>query len=89
MLLNNPDRLRELNRARRKWSLRRLLLEDTPPGRAVLFSQARKSLKRKTGGHDPAPLKILDILQETRCLPLAKGLQKEAKALGRLITTAE
>jgi len=88
-LLRTPEQLRKFNRCRNKWSLRGLLLEHTPPGRALLFSQARKAVLRKTGGHYPAPLKILEILQKTRSLPIADGLRIEARGLGELIATKE
>ena len=44
---------------------------------------------RKTGGHYPAPLKILEILQQTRSMPIADGLRIEARSLGELLATKE
>jgi len=88
-LLKTPNELHKLVKARNKRSVRRLFLEKTPPGRAILFSQSRKSILHKTAGHYPAPLKILDTIQQIRKLSLTKGLQIEAKALGQLTTTSE
>jgi 3-hydroxyacyl-CoA dehydrogenase / enoyl-CoA hydratase / 3-hydroxybutyryl-CoA epimerase len=88
-LLLNSEQLRKFNRRRNMWSLRGFLLEHTPPGRALIFSQARKAVLRKTGSHYPAPLKILEILQQTRSLPIADGLRIEARSLGELIVTKE
>lgn len=64
-----------------------LLLEKTAVGRKVIFSQARKMVLSKTGGHYPAPLKAIDVIQKTYGMSLKKGLQVEAKALGELIVT--
>ncbi len=66
---------------------RTLLLEKNPIGRALLFKQARQQLLKKTGGHYPAPLRALEVLETTYGLPLAAGLELEADALGELIVT--
>ncbi len=42
------------------------LLEGNPLGRSVLFSQARKSVLARTGGHYPAPLAAIEVLE--RCV---------------------
>ena len=52
--------------ARRKPKNRDRLLEGNPVGRALLFSQARKRVVARTGGHYPAPLAILDIVENGR-----------------------
>jgi len=64
-----------------------LVLEKTPFGRNLIFSQARKNVLKKTGGHYPAPLAALDVIKKTYGMPLEKGLEVEAKALGKLIAT--
>ncbi|MEO5988752.1 MAG: 3-hydroxyacyl-CoA dehydrogenase NAD-binding domain-containing protein [Candidatus Eisenbacteria bacterium] len=42
------------------------LLEGNPLGRRILFSQARKSVLARTGGHYPAPLAAIEVLE--RCV---------------------
>ena len=42
------------------------LLEGNPVGRGVVFSQARKGVMAKTGGHYPAPLAAIEVLE--RCV---------------------
>ncbi|TVP49113.1 MAG: hypothetical protein EA350_02460 [Gemmatimonadales bacterium] len=62
-------------------------LEDTAPGRALVLRQARKTVMERTGGHYPAPLKILDVVRESVGLPVEEALEIEAKALGELMAT--
>ncbi len=64
-----------------------LALEKTPFGRNLIFSQAKKNVLKKTGGHYPAPLLALEVVRKTYGMPLEKGLDEEAKALGKLIAT--
>ena len=52
--------------ARKKPTIRDWLLEGNPVGRAILFSQARKRVLVRTGGHYPAPLAILEIVENGR-----------------------
>ncbi len=66
-----------------------LVLEKNPLGRKLLFSQARKTVLKKTGGNYPAPLKALEVIRKTRGKSLKKGLETEAKALAELIVTPE
>jgi len=63
------------------------LLEKTPAGRNIIFSQAKKNVLAKSGGHYPAPLLALETVQKTFGMPLQKGLEIEARALGKLIVT--
>lgn len=42
------------------------LLDGNPLGRNLVFSQARKGVMAKTGGHYPAPLAAIDVLE--RCV---------------------
>ncbi len=63
------------------------LLENTPVGRKVLFSQARKQTLAKTRGNYPAAEAILDVLQATASTSLKVGLEKEAEAFGKLVMT--
>ena len=52
--------------ARRRRAFGDRLLEGNPLGRAVLFSQARKRVLARSGGHYPAPLAILDVVESGR-----------------------
>jgi 3-hydroxyacyl-CoA dehydrogenase / enoyl-CoA hydratase / 3-hydroxybutyryl-CoA epimerase len=68
-------------------SLATRALEDTAPGRALVLRQARKSVLEKTGGHYPAPLRILEVLRDTLGRPVEEALEVEAQALGELLVS--
>ncbi|MEN8375283.1 MAG: 3-hydroxyacyl-CoA dehydrogenase NAD-binding domain-containing protein [Gemmatimonadota bacterium] len=63
------------------------LLEDTAPGRRLILREARKRVLKESGGHYPAPLKILDTIRRTLPLPLDRAFEIEARALGELVAT--
>ncbi|MEO3679724.1 fatty acid oxidation complex subunit alpha FadJ [Rheinheimera sp. FR7-31] len=65
------------------------VLERTPFGRNILFSQARKQTLSKTQGNYPAPLKILDVIKTGVDSGIQAGLAAEAKAFGELCMTKE
>ncbi|HEY0924596.1 fatty acid oxidation complex subunit alpha FadJ [Rheinheimera pacifica] len=65
------------------------VLERTPFGRNILFSQARKQTLQKTQGNYPAPLKILDVIKTGVDSGMLAGLAAEAKAFGELCMTKE
>jgi len=50
-------------RPKKNWMSR--LLEDTPPGRSIVFGKAKKDVIEKTKGQYPAPLQILKLLSKT------------------------
>ena len=52
--------------------------------RPVIFSQARRSVLAKTGGHYPAPLEAIELIRRGTATTLEEGLKLEAKAFGRL-----
>ena len=58
------------------------VLERTPFGRNIVFSQARKQTLKKTQGNYPAPLKILDVIKTGVDNGMQAGLAAEAKAFG-------
>lgn len=60
-------------------------LEGNPLGRSVLFKQARKALRKKTGGHYPAPERIVDVLESFASDGFEASKEKEAKAFGELL----
>ena len=56
--------------------------EATPPGRRFIFSKARKTVLEQTGGHYPAPLEALEVIEEGFGKPVAAGLEAEARHIG-------
>ena len=65
----------------------RAALEGNPLGRRLLFSEARKQLLKKSGGHYPAPERALDVVREGLERGLEAGQRAEARAFGELLTT--
>ncbi len=57
-------------------------LEATPMGRRVIFSKAREGVLKQTGGHYPAPLEALEVVEEAYGKPVAAGLEVEARHIG-------
>jgi 3-hydroxyacyl-CoA dehydrogenase/enoyl-CoA hydratase/3-hydroxybutyryl-CoA epimerase len=55
--------------------------------RPLIFSKARSSVLKKTGGHYPAPLEAIEVVRKGTATTLAEGLKLEAAAFGRLATT--
>ena len=74
-------------RKKKSGGWRRMFLEKIPIGRRFLFRNARQQLLKKTGGHYPAPLKALEIIEEGLALSMKAGLELEANALGEMIVT--
>ena len=74
----------------RPWSrrLRRALLEKNPIGRSLVFRQAARSVRARTGGLYPAPLVAIDTVRRGLKLPLNEALQLEADQVGQLIVSA-
>jgi 3-hydroxyacyl-CoA dehydrogenase / enoyl-CoA hydratase / 3-hydroxybutyryl-CoA epimerase len=57
--------------------------------RPFIFSRAKSSVMAKTGGHYPAPLAALDVVERGTAASLAEGLALEAREFGRLSVTDE
>ncbi len=55
--------------------------------RPVIFRKARASVLAKTGGHYPAPLEAITVVEEGTATSLAEGLKLEAAAFGKLAVT--
>jgi 3-hydroxyacyl-CoA dehydrogenase/enoyl-CoA hydratase/3-hydroxybutyryl-CoA epimerase len=70
---------------RPKRGVRDRVLDGTRPGRRLVLRQARKQVTRKTGGHYPAPLKVLEVVSASLGKPLSHGFELEARAAGELI----
>jgi 3-hydroxyacyl-CoA dehydrogenase/enoyl-CoA hydratase/3-hydroxybutyryl-CoA epimerase len=65
-----------------------LALEKNPLGRRLLFRQARAELRKKTGGHYPAPERIVDVLQCFAEKGFDASREVEAKAFGELVVSS-
>ena len=73
------------SRPRRRATLADRLLVGTPPARRLVLRAARRRVIRKTGGHYPAPLRILDVLGRSVGRPPARGFEAERRAARDLI----
>jgi 3-hydroxyacyl-CoA dehydrogenase/enoyl-CoA hydratase/3-hydroxybutyryl-CoA epimerase len=62
------------------------VLDTTPPGQMIAFSQAQKSVKERTGGHYPAPLAAIEVMRRGLGKPLAQGFALEAEHVKTLAT---
>ncbi len=67
--------------------LARLLLERNPVGRRLVFAQARRTTRERTGGHYPAPFAAIDVMEVGLAEGMAAGLVAEAEAVGDLAMT--
>lgn len=63
----------------------KLLVEGNPLARKVIFSKARSSVLEKTGGHYPAPLKAIEVMETAMSQGLEAGYEAEADAASELI----
>lgn len=70
-------------------SLMEKLLEGTPIGKKIIFSQAGKRTLGQTKGNYPAPIKIIESVQYGMKNGLKKGIQHEAKLFGELAVSPE
>ncbi len=89
--LRRARELAETPRKRRsgpgKRGARRMLLEANVVGRSIVFRQARQMVLKKTGGHYPAPLAALDVVQTGYERGFEAGLRDEAHRFGELTQT--
>ena len=77
----------KVNRKKKK-KLFQFFLEDTLPGRAILFRQARKNVLKKTKGFYPAPLKAIAVIKRTSGGALNdRGFSLESEAFSELAIT--
>ena len=68
--------------------LSHLALEANPLGRRLLFRQVRAELRKKTGGHYPAPERIVSVLETWASKGLSASREVEAKAFGELVVSS-
>jgi len=60
-------------------------VDRTPFGQAIALGQARTMTRSRTGGHYPAPLAAIEVLERTLRLPLEAGLEIEASRVADLV----
>jgi 3-hydroxyacyl-CoA dehydrogenase/enoyl-CoA hydratase/3-hydroxybutyryl-CoA epimerase len=65
-------------------SLTERALEAIPLGRKLVFAKARERVLEQTGGHYPAPLEALAVIEEGWGKPVEAGLDAEARHIGRV-----
>jgi 3-hydroxyacyl-CoA dehydrogenase/enoyl-CoA hydratase/3-hydroxybutyryl-CoA epimerase len=53
-------------------------------GRGIVLSRARSMTRARTGGHYPAPLKALDVIEKAAGKPVEQALVLEANAVSEL-----
>jgi 3-hydroxyacyl-CoA dehydrogenase/enoyl-CoA hydratase/3-hydroxybutyryl-CoA epimerase len=63
------------------------LLDQTPPGRALVYRMARAQVLKKAGEHYPAPLAALDAVRFGMSHGMPAGLEHEAQRFGDLAVT--
>jgi 3-hydroxyacyl-CoA dehydrogenase/enoyl-CoA hydratase/3-hydroxybutyryl-CoA epimerase len=85
--LELADGTREPKRAARTGSPQ--AMERVPGMLGIIFRKARDGVMGKTHGLYPAPLRILQVVQEGLSRPLDQALDLEAKAFGELAVTPE
>ena len=60
-------------------------IRSTPPAAyAAYFEGLRATTLRKTRGHQPAPLKAIEVIEQSAGLPVAAALEMEARAFGEM-----
>ena len=57
------------------------------PVKAFIAKMARKEVLKQTGGHYPAPIKAIDVLEETLSMSLEEGLKIELEVFEPLATS--
>jgi 3-hydroxyacyl-CoA dehydrogenase / enoyl-CoA hydratase / 3-hydroxybutyryl-CoA epimerase len=59
-------------------------LEATPFGRQIIFRKAREKVLAETGGHYPAPLEALAVIEETFRMPVEAALEVESRRIANV-----
>jgi 3-hydroxyacyl-CoA dehydrogenase/enoyl-CoA hydratase/3-hydroxybutyryl-CoA epimerase len=59
-------------------------LEATPFGRKVILRKAREKVLEETGGHYPAPLEALAVIEETFGKPVEAALEVESRRIANV-----
>ena len=61
--------------------------EKIQPSKLLIANMARSEVMKQTSGHYPAPLKAIDVLEETLTMSLGEGLKIELEAFEPLATS--
>ncbi len=64
-----------------------LFLDRTPIGRRIVYAQAEKQVRERTGGHYPAPLASIEAVKTGLERGLNAGLKEESRLFGELAMT--
>jgi 3-hydroxyacyl-CoA dehydrogenase / enoyl-CoA hydratase / 3-hydroxybutyryl-CoA epimerase len=59
-------------------------LEATALGRKLVFKKAREKVLAQTGGHYPAPLEALAVIEETWGMPIEAALEVESRRVANV-----
>jgi 3-hydroxyacyl-CoA dehydrogenase/enoyl-CoA hydratase/3-hydroxybutyryl-CoA epimerase len=59
-------------------------LEATPFGRRIILNKARQGVIEQTGGHYPAPLEALAVVDETWGMPVEAALEVESRRIANV-----
>jgi 3-hydroxyacyl-CoA dehydrogenase/enoyl-CoA hydratase/3-hydroxybutyryl-CoA epimerase len=59
-------------------------LEATPIGRRIILNKAREKVIEHTGGHYPAPLEALKVIEETYGKPIEAALEVESRRIANV-----
>lgn len=73
----------------RKAKLSQWALAGNAVGRKLVFDKAQSTVKAKTGGHYPAPFKLLEVVKVGLEQGRESGLAAEAQAFGELVLSPE
>ncbi len=79
----------ELKPRKREPNAQQKALEETPPGRALLFRQARSMVLKQTQGLYPAPMAILDVVEHGFARGIRAGFEMESERFAELSQSAE
>jgi enoyl-CoA hydratase/long-chain 3-hydroxyacyl-CoA dehydrogenase len=76
-----------VKKTHKKKSWMRFFLEDTPFGRNTMFSKAKETVDKNSGGFYPAPYAILDVLKDNFGKDRMTHLKDEADKFSKLAAT--
>ncbi|MCB1136255.1 MAG: enoyl-CoA hydratase/isomerase family protein, partial [Chlamydiia bacterium] len=72
-----PEGRRQALERRKQCGMMNCLLERNPIGRKLIFKKAREGLMAKTGGHYPAPVAALDVIEGSHGRATDRGFKSE------------
>ncbi len=63
------------------------LLARIPGAKRLVYDKARETVRKKTGGHYPAPFKAIEVVREGTTVSLDDALELETQAFADLVVT--